>query len=275
MGNDIRVDVDVAIINWNTAADAMEAARGFSASTGVCARVTLVDNNSKPEQQAMLAEQDGRGFELIQAGSNLGFGSAANLALAKGSGDYIVVSNADVMPAGDALAAMIAASRAHPDSGMVGPVFGSDADLYHDQLPGRATLLIRTMIGSFGRKTIKMPGPGETAQVEQPSGACFVMSRELWEQIGGFDEGFFLWYEDVDLAHRLRDLGRNGLIVGDAKVGHLGGESFAKLDNRRKQAIRLASLRRYVALHHRRTLVFAKPLLWLSGRIRARPTDST
>jgi N-acetylglucosaminyl-diphospho-decaprenol L-rhamnosyltransferase len=107
------------------------------------------------------------------------------------------------------------------------------------------------------------------AEVGQPSGACFVVAREVWEAMGGLDEGFFLWYEDVDLAKRLHDAGYRNLIAGAARVGHAGAEAFVQIDRREQQAIRLRSVERYIRLHHPRAMPVAAPLLRLSRRLRA------
>jgi N-acetylglucosaminyl-diphospho-decaprenol L-rhamnosyltransferase len=96
------------------------------------------------------------------------------------------------------------------------------------------------------------------------------MRRQTWEELGGFDEGYFLWYEDVDLAKRLLDRGRRNLVVGSARARHSGAASFEQLDRRTAQAIRLASLRRYIERHNPELLPLARPLLWASGRVRAR-----
>jgi len=189
-------------------------------------------------------------------------------ALRQGSAELVCVSNADVLPEPGALAAL-AAAAAEQRAGMVGPVFGGDTDRYHAALPGAATMLARIFVGSFGEKPQPSPPAGEVGEVGQPSGACFVVRREVWDRAGGFDEGFFLWYEDVDLAKRLHDDGQRNLVAGSARVGHVGAEAFAQIDPRRQQAIRLSSVERYIRLHHRRTMPIAAPLLRLSRRLRA------
>jgi N-acetylglucosaminyl-diphospho-decaprenol L-rhamnosyltransferase len=121
------------------------------------------------------------------------------------------------------------------------------------------------------RRPVASPPPGETLEIGQPSGACFAMRRETWEQVGGFDEGFHLWYEDVDLAKRLREAGYRNLVVGSARVSHANATSFRQLDSRTLQALRIASLRRYVEKHHSALRPVAAPLLGLSAALRARP----
>ena len=258
----------MAIVNWNTADAALAAARAYLASAGVEARVTIVDNDSRPEQQELLRAGCPRDVRLDLREENVGYGTAANLALRDGDGELVCISNADVLPDPDALAAL-AEVAGQPRAGMVGPVFGGDTDRYHAALPGAATMLVRIFAGSFGERPQPSPAPGEVTEVGQPSGACFVVRRELWERLGGFDEGFFLWYEDVDLAQRMRDDGHRNLVAGDARVGHIGAEAFAQVDSRRQQAIRLRSVERYIRLHHRRMAPIAAPLLRLSRRLRA------
>lgn len=266
---DPPIAIDVAIINWNTAEAALAAARAYLASDGIEARVTIIDNDSRPEQRELLREGCPDGVRLELSDENLGYGKAANRALRGGSGELVCVSNADVVPEPGALEALAAAVEAQPRAGMTGPVFGGDTDSYHAALPGTATMLARIFVGSFGEKPQASPPKGQVGEVGQPSGACFVVARKLWEQVGGFDEGFFLWYEDVDLAKRLYDAGYRNLIAGSARVGHVGAEAFVQIDPQEQQAIRLRSVERYIRLHHGWAMPFAAPLLRLSRRLRA------
>lgn len=266
--------IDVAIVNWNTSDAALAAARAYAASQGITAKVTVVDNDSAVAQQRALEAGCPPGTRLELAGENLGYGRAANRALAGGEAELVCVSNADVVPEPGALAEMAAVASSEARAGMVGPAFSGDGGRYHAEMPGGGALLGRIFAGSFLRRPVPAPPPGEVSEVGQPSGASFVMRREVWEQVGGFDEGFFLWYEDVDLAKRLRDAGFRNLIVGSARVEHAAARSFAQLDRRSQQAIRLDSLRRYIGKHHPRLMPLAAPLLKLSAAIRARGASS-
>jgi N-acetylglucosaminyl-diphospho-decaprenol L-rhamnosyltransferase len=261
--------IDVAIVNWNTAEAALAAAHAYLASERVEARVVIIDNESRPQQRQLLREDCPEGVQLELSEQNLGYGRAANRVLSGGSGELVCISNADVLAEPGALAALAAMASNESKAGMVGPVFGGDTDRYHAALPGTATMLARIFAGSFGDRPQPCPAAGTVAEVGQPSGACFVVRREAWEEMGGFDEGFFLWYEDVDLAKRLHDAGYRNLVVGSARVGHIGAEAFAQIDRREQQAIRLRSVERYIRLHHSWAMPIAAPLLRLSRRLRA------
>ncbi len=263
--------IDVAIINWNTVPSAIAAAKAFAASEGVETRIKVVDNLSRQEQRQLFESSapDPR-VEVLLAERNLGFGGGANLALRDGDAPLVCVSNADVLPDPHALAELEKVALGTSDAGMVGPVFVGRTQNYHSQLPGRGALLVRSFVGSAGRRRAQVPSHGEIAQIGQVSGACFVMRRDTWEEVGGFDEGYFLWYDDVDLARRLVDRGRRNLIVGSANVGHAGAASFDQIGPQTAQAIRLASLQRYIDKHNPELRPLARPLLGASRAIRAR-----
>jgi N-acetylglucosaminyl-diphospho-decaprenol L-rhamnosyltransferase len=263
------IAVDVAIINWNTSGAALAAASSYLASDGVEARVTIADNASTPGERRLLEEGCPPEVKLALSDENLGYGTAANRALRDGASAMVCVSNADVLPDPRVLAELVAVAQREPQPGMVGPVFDGDTDRYHAKLPTAVAMLGRIFAGSFLRGAVHSPSPGEVKEVGQPSGACFVIRREVWEKIGGFDEGFFLWYEDVDLAKRLHDSGYRNLVAGSAHVGHAGASSFRQIDSRRLQTIRLGSVRRYIRKHHRAVVPIAAPLLRVSTRIRA------
>jgi N-acetylglucosaminyl-diphospho-decaprenol L-rhamnosyltransferase len=264
-----RTAIDVVIVNWNTAEAAIEAAETYLRSDSVEARVTVADNASQPEQRRLLEEGCPEGVRLVLHEENLGYGRAANLALTDGSAGLVCVSNADVLPERDALTTLAAVAEGEARVGMVGPAFGGKTDRYHSRLPTGVTMAGRIFAGTFSRGPVPPPAPGEVKAVGQPSGACFVMQRETWDLAGGFDDDFFLWYEDVDLAKRLHDQGYRNLVVGSARVGHAGASSFVQIDRPLLRAMRLVSVERYIDKHHRRLSTFTPLLLGISKRLRA------
>jgi GT2 family glycosyltransferase len=261
--------VDVAIVNWNTSPAALAAARAFVASEDAEARVTIYDNASTDEEREILEREAGPLVNLVLAPRNNGYGAAANAALTGGDAPFVCVSNADVRPEPRMLAALAHASW-DPGTGMAGPLFTGGGNRHHARIPSGPVLLARLFAGRVGTRTPPLPQSGETVAVEQPSGACFVTRRDVWEAVGGFDEDFFLWYEDVDLARRLLHSGRRNVVAGAAVAHHQGGSSFAQVPSARAQEIRLNSMQRYVDKHHPRLRRPARPLIAAARRLRAR-----
>jgi len=267
-------EVDVAIVNWNTPTAACDAARAFLASGNATVHVTVIDNDSEPGARTTLERLMPEGAQLILSDTNLGFGAGANRALREGRSEFVCVSNADVIPDPGAIATLASFCREHPTCGMVGPAFDEDS-AYHAELPKAGALALRPLIGGFGHRPVQSPGPGESIEVGQPAGACFLVRRPVWERLGGFDEDYFLWYEDVDLARRLRTLQLRNYVCGDAVVRHNEGLATRTLSDSEHQTKRLKSLRLYLEKHHPRTGSVAAPLFALARRLRTREGPRT
>jgi N-acetylglucosaminyl-diphospho-decaprenol L-rhamnosyltransferase len=242
--------VDVAIVNYNTAASALTAAAAYLRSEGAQARVTIIDNASLPAQRALLSEGAPESVALSLQDANLGYGTAANRALAGGSGEFVCVSNSDLAPASDMLEVLTEVAAREPDAGLVAPRFEGGKPHYHVKLPRAWQLPLWTFALYSKPVTVPDPPAGVVIDVEQPAGACLVARRSVWEQLGGFDEGFFLWFEDVDLACRSLKAGYRNRVVGSAIARHVGGEAFVSMTGGQRIRIWNRSLVRYTAKHH-------------------------
>lgn len=242
--------VAVAIVSWNTSAAACASAAAYLASTGVDARVTIVDNASSEDQRHELRASVPAGAEIRWAGRNLGYGAAANTVLNAAEADFVCASNADLLPSPDMLSQLTTVLAGDAGFGLAAPCFDRRSPPYHAHLPAPGTLPVRALVGRWGHRTVADPPPGALRVVEQPGGACLTARSTTWRALGGFDAGFFLWFEDVDLARRMLDSGLRNVVVGGAQARHQGAGSFVQVDRRLKHAIRLRSLTRYVGKHH-------------------------
>lgn len=180
------------------------------------AEVVVVDNGSTDRSCAMV-ESRFPAVRLIRIGRNLGFGAAANRGVAATSGDRVAVLNSDAQPAPDWLAVVLDAP-APPAVWAWGSVLvsaetgliESAGDAYSER--GAAYKLAR------GWSLADLPA--EPYEVFAAPGAAPVFRRDVFDRLGGYDEHFFLYYEDVDLAFRARRLGHRALMVPGARVTH-------------------------------------------------------
>lgn len=223
-------------------------------------RVVLVDNGSTdgaPEQAALRV-----GVELLRTGDNVGYGTAANRGVAMLGAEvgWVVVANPDIEWTPGALDTMLEAAERWDRVGSIGPqIRQPDGDVYPS---ARRLPTIRSGVGHalFARRWPGNPWTrGYYRQtdddfVERPSewlsGSCLLVRREAFEEVGGFDERYFMYFEDVDLGERLGAAGWLNLYVPSAVVTHLQGYATSR-ECVRMAAAHHESAYRYLSDHHR------------------------
>ena len=195
--------------------------------------VVVVDNHSAdPPRQD---ELPGYG-RLIIAEKNLGYGGAANLGLAGSTAPWLVVANPDVVWEPDSLARLIERAEAWPRAGVVGPaVIDTDGTVYPSarEFPsltsgvGHALLAKVWPQNPWTRRYHSATDPTER-RTDWLSGSCLVLRREAFESVGGFDDGYFMFFEDVDICDRLSKAGWSSVYLPAARVRHDQGHSWRK-----------------------------------------------
>jgi GT2 family glycosyltransferase len=188
------------------------------------ARLRLLENGS-PEAERVDAAGLPDCVELVESETNLGF-AAGNNWLAKGvEEEWLLLLNPDAFPEPDMIEQLLAATARHPGASFFGAtqlahgapgVLDGAGDVYHfTGLPYR---------GGYGRTM----DPPEEGEVFGPCGALALIRREVFEALGGFDEDYFCYVEDVDLAYRARLAGHQAIQVKDARVSHMGYASSGR-----------------------------------------------
>jgi GT2 family glycosyltransferase len=196
----------------------------------------VVDNASRDASLGFPALSDSR-VTLIRNHENRGFGAACNQGAAVAEGEYLLFINPDCrLPAG-ALTRLTASLDARPDAAMLGPlvlnVDGSEQRGCRRRLPDPRNALMRVLhlhgpdaggrVAGFDLTGTPLP-PGPEP-VEAISGACMLVRRGVFEELGGWDPGYFLHCEDLDLCMRLKRAGKAVLFVPDVSVIHVQGVS--------------------------------------------------
>ena len=197
--------------------------------------VVLVENGDDPARTAQVADR--HGAELVVPGSNLGYGGGANLGARGGDEPWVVVANPDIVWSPGSLDVLLEAAERHPGAGALGPaLLNTDGTRYPSAraLPslrqgiGHA-LLVRVWPGNpwtrAYRRDHETSGRAERT-AGWLSGACLLLRREAFEAVGGFDEDYFMFFEDVDLGRRLGEAGWTNLHLPAAEGTHRGGASW-------------------------------------------------
>ncbi len=226
--------ISVIVVNWNQGAYLERCLR--SLTTGPAngeIEVIVVDNGSADGSVEMVRSRF-PDVRLLTNLSNTGFARANNRGLAESGGDYLCLLNSDAEVVSDALARMATYLSNNPSVGAVGPLLiNSDGTL---QPSGRDFPKIWDVLAQasgvyrvWRRDFFRQPGRDydRIASVDEVSGACIMLRREVYESVGGLDERYFLYYEDVDWCWRIKKLGWEIHYLPEARVIHHWGRSSA------------------------------------------------
>ncbi|ABI76308.1 glycosyl transferase, group 2 family protein [Hyphomonas neptunium ATCC 15444] len=213
-------EISVIIINYNGGAFLQEAVNSLGRQTFQDFELIVLDNASADGSADMLDLSGVPAGRLIRSGQNLGFAAGNNRAAEGARGKWLVLLNPDTVAEPDWLEKLEAATRANPSCKTFasaqldlndGALMDGAGDAYFFfGIPWR---------GGFGRPASELPNTGWCFSA---CGASAMYDSELFRQMGGFDERFFCYCEDVDLGFRLQLAGHDCLFVHDAVVHHAG-----------------------------------------------------
>jgi len=230
-------EVSAVVVNHDAGNALLECVRSLRAD-GV-REITVVDNASSDGSSEALVRAD-HDVRLLRTGANLGYGAGANQGIAVSASELVLVANPDVAVHRGAVSALAAVLDADPTLAIAGPkILEPDGTRYPSarrfpslvDAAGHAVLADLAPNNPFTRR-YRM-GDLDTAGtaalgVDWVSGACFVARRRALEELGGFDEAYFMYAEDADLCWRARRAGWGVVYAPQAVVTHLQGVSTAR-----------------------------------------------
>jgi len=229
-------EISVVVVSYNTR-DILRRclAQLRAALAGIRGEAIVVDNASADGSADMVADEFPE-MRLLRSSVNLGFAAANNRGFELARGRYVVLLNPDAFVGDGALARALAHMERSPRVGLAGGrLQDPDGRL---QPSGRLfpSLLNELLVTSglaaryagsrlFGRFDRSWADPGRPARVDWVPGAFTIIRREALARTGGFDERFFMYYEEVDLCRRMADAGYEVWYWPDIVVTHIGGAS--------------------------------------------------
>lgn len=236
----MSVDAAVVIVSYNTAHILPESLASLQKERGqLNQQVVVIDNGSTDGSVEMLRAMPD--VTLIDAGENLGFGRAVNRAAAQVDAEFVVLLNPDTLVLDNAIERLVAFARANPGHGLYGGrTVHRDGTVEKSSCWNLPTvwsvtcfaLGLTTMFkGSrlFDHESIPGWERDSVREIEMISGCLLLVPMTVWRQLGGFDERFFMYGEDADLAFRARALGYRPLMTPEACIVHdVGGASATR-----------------------------------------------
>ena len=227
--NTVKPSVSVIIVNYNGGEHLRRCVGHLCAQTVPDFEAIVVDNGSQDRSLAHVPD-DAR-FRILKLGSNTGFAYANNRAVEIAQSPWIALLNSDAFPAPDWLERLLHAAETRPEFSF----FGSHQYLFEppehlkdrgDILDGTGDMLARN--GLAWRRDHMVPAELAVRESDEVFGACAaaaLYNRKAFNEVGGFEESYFCYFEDVDLSFRLRLAGYRCMHVADAVVHHVGSAS--------------------------------------------------
>lgn len=252
------MDLSVIIVSWNVRALLEKCL--FSVFNppvgGQDFEIFVVDNNSTDGSAEMVREKFPQ-VKLISNKENRGFAVANNQAIKKAKGDFVLLLNPDTEILDNALEKMVDFMKNHLDCGIAGcqilnpdktvqPSVRMFPDLFTCSLMVLKLHHFKPIFSLLGRYFAKDFDYSKTQPVEQVMGAFFMIRKEVIEKIGLLDEGYYLWFEEVDYCRRLlKKTDYKIYYTPVAQVIHYGGQSFKQVMTLKKQWLFYKSMMRY------------------------------
>ena len=226
-------DISIIVPNWNTRELLQDALDSIEATRGALAVETVVVDNASTDGSTEMVRGRGDGVRLVSNPTNLGFARAANLGAASTSGPYLLFLNSDARLMPGALDALGAVAAAQARAALVGAQLRNADGTFQASYAAFPTLGSEFLILSGIGRLLYGPhypsyGPDDRTgprTVDWVGGACLLVRRTAFAAVGGFDEGYFMYAEEVDLCARLRSAGWETWYQPAATVVHLGRAS--------------------------------------------------
>lgn len=209
----------IVIVNFNAGENLRRCMAALVAQTKTDFEVRIIDNAST-DGSLRYVPVDER-FLVIHAGSNIGFPAGCTLGVRDCAVPFVIFLNPDAFPEPSWLDALLRTAKDHPDAAMFGSLQVSATDSNIIDGAGDCYSCIGVpWRGGYGQPVQPLP---DYAEAFSPCAAAAMYRMEWFTRVGGFDEQFFCYIEDIDLAFRIRLLGGRCMQVNSAVVRHVGG----------------------------------------------------
>lgn len=240
-------ELSVVLVNYNDRAHLPECLSSLGkALSGINAEVILVDNRSE-DGSVGLVRKSFPWVRLVENDRNVGYPRANNVGFGLSGGEFILFLNTDTVMPVDAPAKLLAEMRSRPEAGAIGPALvredGRFQVSFGKALGFIAELRQKLVLNSYYRFALRLSR--KPRSVGWLSGACLLVRRAALEAAGLFDEGFFLYFEDIDLCRRLTKEGFGLVFFPEIKVFHAGGAVTSVRRRQSRLEYRRSQLRFY------------------------------
>lgn len=246
--------VSIIIVTWHVRKILQKCLQSiYNLEKSVPFEIIIVDNNSQDGTDSMIKEEFLK-VKYIKLNKNHGFAKACNLGAKESKGKYLLFLNPDTQWHQEILPQVLNFYNNTDKIGVLGvKLLNSNKTTQYSvrALPTLySQLIILSKLHIIFKELISKYlclnfNYNQNQKVEQVSGAFFMINRNIYDQIGGFDENFFIWFEEVDFCQQVKKIGFHNYYFSEVSIIHHGEESFKQINNLKKQIIFNKSLSYY------------------------------
>jgi N-acetylglucosaminyl-diphospho-decaprenol L-rhamnosyltransferase len=269
-------DLSIVIVSWNVRDLLQACLESIQASQWESRPEVIVVDSASSDGTPQMVHDQFPWVRLIEAGHNVGFSKGNNMGIKVSTGRYVLLLNPDTKLLGEALSEMMGFMESHPQVGVLGPQL-----LNEDMSIQSSRRRFPTLWTAFFESTWLQPyaprrildsyfmcdhPDNQIAEVDWVTGAAMLVRREVIEQVGGFDEGFFMYSEELDWQRRIRSAGWQIVYFPQAQIVHYGGKSSEQVTAQRHIYFQTSKIR-YFRKHHGATAGFALRIFLLMNYV--------
>ena len=199
--------------------------------------IIVVNNDPEMVETRLIASLPaGRDIKIINNKKNLGFGSANNIGAKQAQGEYLLLLNPDTQIETSNFEEMLERILKDGNVGAIAPKLVTEEGKVQPWCAGKEPTLKRLIKNNFGIiESKKIWESQDEISADWVSGAVLLVKKEIFEKVNGFDENFFMYFEDLDLCQKIRQAGFGVLYYPRAQVLHYGGQSRESFFQQKKQ----------------------------------------
>jgi GT2 family glycosyltransferase len=230
-----EICVSIVIVNYNTTDDIKKCIESIKACTITIGYEIIVADNCSHDRSIEKIKNEFTGIKLFLLDKNYGFGAGCNYGASKSKGKYFLFLNPDTIIENDTIDKMFYFLENNKNIGVCSVLMENKSDnipYFYNSFPD-LTWEFMEMTGFLHNKRIRKlyndaneNHSSESMEIDWAIGACLMIRREVFDLVKGFDEQFFLYYEDTDLQRRIRNEGYKVMLLNKLKIKHEGKSSI-------------------------------------------------
>jgi GT2 family glycosyltransferase len=254
-------DLSIIIVSWNVADLLRACLRSIDENRGGLDVEVIVVDSASGDGSAAMVETEFPWVTLLACTENVGFPRGNNLGIERANGRYLLLLNPDTVVLDDALPKMVAFAQENPGIGVLGcQLLNSDGTVQSSRrrFPTLTTAFFESTWLEpiaprrvLARYTVQDRPDDEIQDVDWVMGACMLAPQEVVQRVGGLDEAYFMYSEELDWCRRIKDAGWRVVYFPEARVIHYVGQSSEQAVTARHINFQQAKLRYFRKYHGR------------------------